>query len=707
MCDLNELKLEKVKGLGTVFVEKCNSLGIISVNDLLHHYPRKYLDRTNQLSIATAVIGEEATVYGTIEKISSRYMKNRKMMVEGIIFDGDARMKITFFNQPWRVKQLSEGTQGAFFAKVDDFRGQLQMVNPVVDVIREGSSTEGDKTSGIIPIYPASGKAELSTWMVRRAMKKILKYSDELDDVLSQETLDKLKLVSRAEAFRLIHDPESGDDARKGTRRLRFDEFFMLQMVLVGKYRHVETKIAGYSLDEDNLEKEFISNLPFQLTGDQQKAIEEIDVDMKKSHPMHRLLQGDVGSGKTAVAFAAAARAISNNAQVIIMAPTEVLAKQHFESAKKMFSKISIVDESNLFSARTPNIEMLSTNVGSKDRDRIQKLIDEDNLDIIIGTHALLYQEYKYKKLGLVVVDEQHRFGVDQRSKLIAGNEVAPHLLVMSATPIPRTAAMLFFGDLKNTVIKELPKGRKAIKTTWSNTQAKVDKAYKKVREEIAKGAQAYVVCPLVEASAKVEAASAVEKFEELSNGELKGLKLGLIHGQMKGADKERVMKSFVENEIDVLVSTTVIEVGVDVPNASVMVIEDADRFGLSQLHQLRGRVGRGSRASFCFLCTSKSTDKGALRLDAMETISDGFELAEIDLEMRGAGHLLGGVQSGIGDLKLGVLPRDAKYVDFAREVAEKMYDEDDQLTKDENKVLKAELIAFLEQNEIEFLFKS
>ena len=693
--------------MSVAFVGKCALIGIYSVQDLLGHYPRKYLDRTNQVSIAACIPGEETTVYGVVEKISSRYTKNRKVMVEGVIFDGEARLKITFFNQPWRVKQLNVGTQGAFFGKVDDFRGQLQIVNPVVDIIKDGAFDEGDKTSGIIPIYPASGKAELSTWMVRRSIEKILKYSDELFEVLDSDTLKKLKLVTRAKAFRFIHAPATQDEARQGARRLRFDEFFMLQMVLVGKYRHVETKISAFALEDDSMEKEFISALPFELTGDQQKAIREIDEDMKKDHPMHRLLQGDVGSGKTAVAFAASARALSNKSQVIIMAPTEVLAKQHFENAKQAFSTISIVDDSNLFSTRSPNIEILSTNVGVKDRARIEKLIEDGELDIIIGTHALLYQDYKYKKLGLVVVDEQHRFGVDQRSKLISKSEIAPHLLVMSATPIPRTAAMLFFGDLKNTVIKEMPKGRKKIKTNWANTQAKVDKAYKKVRDEVEKGAQAYVVCPLVDVSAKIEAASAIEKFEDLKVGELKGLNVGLIHGQMKGTEKSQVMSEFVSGKTDVLVSTTVIEVGVDVANASVMVIEDAQRFGLSQLHQLRGRVGRGSRESFCFLCSSNFTDKGEARLDAMETVDDGFELAEIDLELRGAGQLLGASQSGIGDLKLGVLPRDVKYIDFAREVAEAIYDKDDQLIESQNEILKKELLSFLEQNEIDFLFKS
>ena len=309
--------------------------------------------------------------------------------------------------------------------------------------------------------------------------------------------------------------------------------------------------------------------------------------------------------------------------------------------------------------------------------------------------------------MGLVVVDEQHRFGVDQRSKLADVSDIAPHLLVMSATPIPRTAAMLFFGDLKNSVIKELPAGRKLIKTHWANTDRKKEKAYQKVRDEVAKGAQAYIVCPLVEASAKIEAASAVETFEELKTGELKELRVGLIHGQMKAVEKSSVMAKFVDGKIDVLVSTTVIEVGVDVANASVMVIENADRFGLSQLHQLRGRVGRGSRESFCFLCSNSSTNKGEVRLDAMETVADGFELAEIDLEMRGAGHLLGSAQSGIGDLKLGKLPRDAKYINFAKDVVEEIYDGDDQLTKPKNKILKDELLLFLEQNEIEFLFKS
>jgi len=704
-CDLADMKLNAIKGIGPSLLEKCEAAGIESIDDLLSYYPRRYLDRTRQLSIGELFPGEEATIYATVEAVSSRRMKNRKTMVEAIIADETSRVKITFFNQPWRAKQLKVGTQAAFFGKMDEYRGQPQIVNPVVDIIK--GDEELDKTGSIIPIYPQSGKADLSTWNVRTIMKEAISFADELDEILEPSVREELKLVTRAQSYKFIHQPESEEDARQGARRLRFDEFLMLQMVLVGRYLKHEKQLTSLSLKNDMLEQAYLDSLPFELTNSQVQAIKEIDSDMSASNPAHRLLQGDVGSGKTVVAFAAAMRAVSNGAQAVIMAPTEVLVKQHFKNARQSFEGLTIKDETNLLGDRPVNVEMLSNSTSAQDRTRIEEKIKAGTCDVLITTHALLYNEWKFANLGLVVIDEQHRFGVEQRSQLLNRGEKTPHMIVMSATPIPRTAAMLYFGDLKNTVMTDMPKGRKPVKTKVARTQKQTDKAYERIRMEVQAGRQAYVVCALVNDSEKVEATSAVAHVEELRANQLKGLKLGLVHGQMSSEEKESVMADFVSGKIDVLVSTTVIEVGVDVSNSTVMVVEDADRFGLSQLHQLRGRVGRGSDTSYCFLLSSKDTTNAQNRLDAMETTTDGFELAEIDLELRGAGHILGGIQSGQGDLKLGRLPRDSKYVEHAYDVAMNKLTQDPTMSSKENAVLAVEISRFVDANEVDFLFKS
>ena len=703
--DLAEMKLDTIKGIGRALVEKCQNAGLESVDDLLSHYPRRYLDRTRQLTIGELFPGEEATIYATVEAICSRRMKNRKTMVEAVIADETSRVKITFFNQPWRVKQLKVGTQAAFFGKMDEYRGHPQIVNPVVDIIK--GDEELDKTGSIIPIYPQSGKADLSTWNVRTLMGEVIGYADELEEILEPDVMEELKLVSRSQAYKFIHQPESEEEARQGARRLRFDEFLMLQMVLVGRYLKHEKQLKSLKLSEDFLEQSYLKSLPFELTDSQCKAIKEIDSDMVASHPAHRLLQGDVGSGKTVVAFAASLRAVGSGAQAVIMAPTEVLVKQHFKNATQSFSDLTIQDESNLLGSRPVNVEMLSNSTSAQDRSRIEKMIEDGTCDVLITTHALLYNEWKFANLGLVAIDEQHRFGVEQRSQLLGRSELTPHMIVMSATPIPRTAAMLYFGDLKNTVMTDMPKGRKPVKTKVARTQKQVDSAYLRIRKEVQAGRQAYVVCALVNDSEKVQATSAVAHVEELRANQLEGLKIGLVHGQMTSDEKESVMLEFTSGEIDVLVSTTVIEVGVDVSNATVMVVEDADRFGLSQLHQLRGRVGRGSDSSYCFLLSEKETTNAQNRLDAMEATSDGFELAEIDLELRGAGHILGGVQSGQGDLKLGRLPKDSKYVEHAYEVAMKKLTADESMESKENSVLAVEISTFVDANETDFLFKS
>ncbi|MFN8015524.1 MAG: ATP-dependent DNA helicase RecG [Acidimicrobiia bacterium] len=704
-ADLAQIKLSDVKSLSSSVVEKLESMSINTALDLLELYPRRYLDRTKQLKISELVPGEEATFYGVVEAISSRRTKNRKSLVQAVVADGQARIKISFFNQAWRAKQLKVSTEAAFFGKVNDYKGNIGLINPLVDIIREGSGSQ--RTGVFLPLYPQSPKENLSTSDISKAIIEVLKLVEDLAEILNKEILDELKLIPRAQAYRFIHTPENDDEARKGARRLRFDEFLMLQMIMVSKYLLYENSVTSLTLPKNEIEQKFINSLPFELTNSQKTAIKTIDEEMSSNHPMHRLLQGDVGSGKTVVALAGVARAASNDAQSIFLSPTEVLANQHFESAKKLFKGIEKVSTNNLFSKRDFAVEILTSSTSAKKRNEIIAKLESGEIDLLISTHAVLYHDINFHNLGLVIVDEQHRFGVDQRSALIENREVRPHLIAMSATPIPRTAAMLYFGDLKNTIMKDMPKDRLEIKTKIARTKKQRESAYKKVRSEIENGRQAYVVCALVNESDKIEAASAVEHIERLKSDELSGINIGLVHGQMSSQEKDAVMSQFKNGEIKVLVSTTVIEVGIDVPNASVMVVEDADRFGLSQLHQLRGRVGRGQYQSYCFLLSEKSSNEVQNRLGAMEKTSDGFELSEIDLELRGAGHILGGIQSGVGDLKLGKLPRDAKYVEYAKDVATRILKNDPQMASIENKTIAIELKLNEDFQSYEYIFKS
>jgi ATP-dependent DNA helicase RecG len=681
------------------------------VLDLLGHYPRRYHDRTHQSEIADLEVGEEATIVAEVIGISSRLTRQRKKMVEGVVDDGSGRINLVFFNQPWREKQLAPGTEVALYGKLDVYRGKRQLTNPVVDVLGRAGDT---KTGVVVPIYPQSGKADVSTWEVQPVVATVLDWTGELAETLPAVALEELKLVDRTTAYRDVHRPASVDAARRAQRRLRFDEFLRMQIGLVARKRAIEADASGIAHTVDGaLVRRFLDGLPFELTGDQRGALDAIAADMARPVPMHRLLQGEVGSGKTLVAVVALLTAVEGGYQGALMAPTEVLAEQLYSVASTMLGELSVPSEGTLLAERPVTVALLTNRVGAADRRRIAAGLAAGDVDIVVGTHALLYGDAPFTRLGLAVVDEQHRFGVEQRALLrdlgtspdVRGRAIAPDVLVMTATPIPRTAAMLVYGDLDRSELHEMPPGRTPVTTEVvgpSPLERRV--AYDRLREEAAAGRQAYVVCPLVEGSPKIEAKAATDELEALATGELAGLRLGLLHGQMKSADKEAAMAAFRAGETDVLVATTVIEVGVDVPNATVMIVEDADRFGLSQLHQLRGRVGRGAARSWCYLFADPTTAEGTARMDAMAESTDGFLLAERDLEIRGSGQVFGERQAGLGDLKLGRLPRDARYVEFARTTAERMLDADPDLAR--NRPL-AEEVEDLLGEDVEFLFKS
>ncbi|HEY2429206.1 MAG TPA: ATP-dependent DNA helicase RecG, partial [Acidimicrobiales bacterium] len=583
--------------MGTKRAEALGLMDVETVLDLLTLYPRRYLDRTNQTTIRQLRPGEEGTVLVEVRRSSGRRAKSGRSLVEIDVSDGSGYLRLTFFNQPWRAKQLREGAQAAIFGKVDVYRGRSQMTNPVVDLV-------GDRTGRIIPVYPQSEKARIMTWEVAAWVEEALGRAGDFADPLPDETRRALGLIDRTTAFHQIHAPESLADKDDARQRLAFDELLRLQLLLVQRKRRVERESIGIRhVTDGDLVGRFLAALPYELTGAQRRAIGEIQGDLAGPHPMHRLLQGDVGSGKTLVAVAALLTGVQGGHQGALLAPTEVLAEQHDVTVRAMVEGLTVAaDGGNLFGERPVKVELLTGRTPAGDRARLAAGLDSGAVDVLVGTHALLTEAVAFHDLGVVVVDEQHRFGVEQRSVLrekgVGG--AVPDVLVMTATPIPRTAAMTVYGDLDVTTLDELPPGRTPITTVWARGETLAElEAWKRVTDEVAAGRQAYVICPLVEDSERSQARSAIQQYEELAAGPLLGLRLGLLHGQLPAKEKEGAMEAFRRGETDVLVATTVIEVGVDVANATVMVILDADRFGIAQLHQLRGRVGRGSDRSW------------------------------------------------------------------------------------------------------------
>lgn len=692
------IPVSELKGVGDKKADGLEAMGIKTVLDLLTHYPRRYLDRTRQESIAGLKEHEEAMVLATVKRVQSRRTRQRRAMVDVDVFDGSSYLHVVFFNQPWRAKQLAVGTQAVFFGKMERFKGRPQMTNPVVDLV-------GDRTGKIVPIYQQSEKAGLATWELAAFIEEALLRAGPMADPLPEEWRDRLDVVDRTWAFRSIHNPESMAAAQAARRRLVVDELLRLQLALVMRKRAVERESKGIRhVVEGELVRRFHGALPFPLTGAQQRAIAEIAGDLAGVHPMHRLLQGDVGSGKTLVAVTALLMAVQGGYQGAFMAPTEVLAEQHGLSVRHVLGGLTVPDEATLTGDRPLRVELITNRTPAGERSRILAGLADGTVDLLIGTHALLEEKVGFRALGVIVIDEQHRFGVEQRAAL-RGKGDDPDVLVMTATPIPRTAAMTVYGDLDVTVLDEMPPGRSPVVTKWARGDLEEAEAYGRVSAEVAAGRQAYVVCPLVEESEKVQAKAATVEFARLRDEVWPDLRLALLHGQMPSKEKEAVMTSFRAGELDVLVATTVIEVGVDVPNATVMIIEDADRFGMAQLHQLRGRVGRGAEQSWCYLLGAATTPDSETRLQAIESSTDGFELAEIDLEIRGEGTVLGTRQKGQSDLKLASLRRDKEWVARAREVAFAIVDSDPTLAGHE--VLQEELRLLVEPEEAEFLFKS
>jgi ATP-dependent DNA helicase RecG len=709
LSQLAGIPVTTITGVGPKKAEGLATLGVTSVADLVMHYPRRYIDRTRQASIAELALGEEAMVLGRVRRVQARRTRNRRSLVEVDVTDGSGYLRCTFFNQPWRATQLESGAHAVFFGRLDEFQGRRRMTNPVVDLV-------GDRTGRIIPVYPQSEKASLTTWELGAWVEEALHRAGTFADPVPEAQRRHLDLVDRTSALRGIHLPETADDHRRARARLVFDELLRIQVVLVRRKRELEAAAGGITHAKDGeLVARFHQRLPFTLTGAQLRAMGEIGDDLAAPVPMHRLLQGDVGSGKTLVALTALLVAVAGGHQGAFMAPTEVLAEQHHLALRGLLDGLTLAAEGdNLFGERPVRVELLTSRTGAADRARVGAALAAGEVDVAVGTHALIQDRVAFRSLGVAVIDEQHRFGVEQRAALRAKGAAVPDVLVMTATPIPRTAAMTVYGDLDVSVLDELPPGRTPISTRWARTPGGEADAWRRVRAEVAAGHQAYVVCPLIEDSDKLEARSAEETFRHLGEEELAGLRLGLLHGRMAAKDKEAAMGAFRSGELDVLVATTVIEVGVDVPNATVMVVIDADRFGLAQLHQLRGRVGRGQVQSWCELLADeeRATPDAEARLVALEASTDGFELAEVDLELRGEGTLMGAQQKGRSDLRLASLRRDRDWVERARETAFELVDGESGLGAHPLLVEEVELLLGpdgddAEGDRTEFLFKN
>ena len=671
------------------------SFGITTINELLRHYPRRYVVRGELTDISTLVADDEVTILAEIEAVKLR-RANGKNILEVVVTDGSANLSLTFFNQAWREKDLRAGRVGLFAGKVGVFKGRRQLSHPDYQLIPDGDDVDAavaEFAGKYLPVYPATAK--LPSWKIMQCMKLATDSLDDLPDYLPSHITEQFKYPSLKKAFLDIHQPPDLESAENARQRLTFDEALLLQLLLVQRRAEI-TKLSTKSRTPNTpkLVAAFEKKLPFKYTAGQIEVNSQIEKDLSNKYPMHRLLQGEVGSGKTVVALRAMLSVVDSSGQAALLAPTEVLAQQHYRTITKILGELAQAGTLQAGEIGT-QVELLTGSLSATEKKEIHAKLASGHTGIVIGTHALISDGVGFDDLGLVVVDEQHRFGVEQRDALRMKAKQPPHLLVMTATPIPRTVAMTVFGDLDISTLKELPSGRVAITTHVIPVLEKphfLDRAWQRVKEEVAKGHQVYIVAPRIanpnkklterEIAAALllgeelldnEEMVAVEELApQLASGALSGLKIAVLHGKQSSEIKDQTMAAFAAGQIQVLIATTVIEVGVDVPNASMMVIMDADRFGVSQLHQLRGRVGRGSAPGLCLLVSSAQEESPSMqRLISVAATLDGFELARIDLEQRKEGDVLGRSQSGgKSHLRLLRVLRDESLIDQAREVA-------------------------------------
>jgi ATP-dependent DNA helicase RecG len=639
-----ERSVEVLPGVGPTVRKRLAKLGLETVGDLLSHAPFRYETAADEKPIAELRIGEEAVVDVEVIRFSSRRTRRRLTIQNVVVSDGDGRLTAVWFNQPWLEKQLPPGTRARL-------RGRLQHRGEFL--VKTFDVGERSATADFAPVYPAS--EDVTPRKLRELVAAALPRA--VLDPLPADVKAHERFPTRGDALWGLHRPRSLEEAELGRRRLAFDELLLLQLGIARRRKEREADVAPALGPSGELVARYRSLLPFTLTQHQERAIAEIDADLRRTVPMQRLLQGDVGSGKTVVALYALLRAVEAGRQGALMAPTETLAEQHFLTIEPLCSQIGIT--CGLLTNATPK------------RERPQA----QSADIVVGTHALIQEGVELRDVAVAVVDEQHRFGVEQRTAL-SGNR-SPHVLHMTATPIPRTLALTVYGDLAVSEIAKPPANRRPIVTAWV-TQERSAAAYTRLRKHLDAGRQAYVVCPLIEESETTQARAAEAEADRLRRGELRGYAVGLLHGRLRPPERRDLMARFNAGELDVLVATTVIEVGVDVPNATIMIVQEADRFGLAQLHQLRGRVGRSAAQSYCLLVSrprDELTDAAVARLEALVRTTDGFELAEVDLELRGGGQLLGTRQSGLTDLRFAHIRRDRQLLERARAVADELAD--------------------------------
>ena len=644
----------KIKGMGKVAITKFYKLGVETLYDLLYYFPRAYEDRSNSKNISSLLENEFAVVHGKIVDTKRQFI-NRKIMFRAMLRDETGIMELVWFNNKFIKNNINVGDELIVYGKVKKTM-KTQIINPEYKKIQTNGSVKGkDSYNQILPIYPST--SSLRQEAIRKIIyEAMIEYGYLIEENLPEELIKKEKLLERKDALMNIHFPENKGKNIEAKRRFMFEEIYLLEMgILQGRYETDKVNNDIYELEDNkNLVSKYIEKLGYKLTKAQKRVISEIYKELRNGKILNRLIQGDVGSGKTVVAMIMLLYIVENGYQGVIMAPTEILATQHY---------LSIVDE---FANLDVRVEILTGSVKGKKREKLLYEIEKGLVDIVIGTHALIEDDVKFHKLGLVVIDEQHKFGVGQRRLLREKGNLA-NLIVMSATPIPRSLALTIYGDLDVSIIDELPAGRNPIKTKWIKNDLDLNKMYKFIDKKIEEGRQVYVVSPLIEESEKLNANSAQETFEKYKQI-FQNRRVGIMHGKMKAQEKQKVMEEFKKGKLDILISTTVIEVGVNVPNASIMVIRSSERFGLSSLHQLRGRVGRGQYQSYCFLESNTDNDLSSKRLEVMEMTTDGFKIAEEDLKLRNSGEILGTRQSGVSDMVLTDIVKNVKEIKLIRD---------------------------------------
>lgn len=668
-----------LSGIGPAQSKRLARLGLHTIREMLYFFPRRFDDFSTLKTINQLEYGEEVTVMGQVRKVSTRRTRSGKTITKAIVEDGSGAVEVTWFNQPHLGKQLKPPRQIVLSGRVDEYLGRLTFQSPQWEPL----DRQLLHTARLVPIYPLT--EGISARWLRKLMKRTVDYwSHRVPDHLPEAVRKRVNLPDLEMALRHVHFPDGSGQLDKARYRLAFDELFLIQIGVL-RQRHQWQSEPGQAIrvDDDALQK-FILGLPFALTAAQQRALGEIIQDLRCDRPMNRLLQGDVGSGKTVVAAAAMALTRAAGAQTALMAPTEILAEQHYRTISRLLSSLNETQE--------VEVRLLTGSTLPSEKEAIYQGLADGSVGAVMGTHALIQEGVQFQRLALAIIDEQHRFGVAQRAAL-RQKGYNPHVLVMTATPIPRSLALTVYGDLDLSVIDEMPPGRQPVQTRLL-LPAERERAYGFVRSQIERGRQAFIICPLVEESENVEARAAVEEHKRLQDAVFPNLRLGLLHGRMKGEEKEAVMGQFVRGELDILVSTSVVEVGIDVPNASVMLVEGANRFGLAQLHQFRGRVGRGEHASYCLLMAESGTAASEERLKAVEATHDGFALAEKDLQLRGPGEFFGTRQSGLPNLRLAGFA-DLRLLELARREAQRLFDADPQLASPDVRLLVQQVDAF------------